>query len=56
MSSEKGIATAAKKEKRIAAEGLCQIKEVGNTAVIVEVNSDKILKKNLLKRNEKAIP
>ncbi len=37
---EKGIATAAKKEKRIAAEGLCQIKEVGNTAVIVEVNSE----------------
>lgn len=37
---EKGIATAAKKEKRIAAEGLCQIKEEGNTAVIVEVNSE----------------
>lgn len=37
---EKGIATAAKKEKRIAAEGLCQIKEDKNTAVIVEVNSE----------------
>ena len=37
---EKGIAKAAKKESRIAAEGLCQIKEEGNTAVIVEVNSE----------------
>lgn len=37
---EKGIAKAAKKESRIAAEGLCQIKEDGNTAVIVEVNSE----------------
>ena len=37
---EKGIAKAAKKESRIAAEGLCQIKEEGNTAVIIEVNSE----------------
>ena len=37
---EKGIAKAAKKESRIAAEGLCQIKEDGNTAVMVEVNSE----------------
>ena len=37
---EKGIAKAAKKESRIAAEGLCQIKTDGNTAVIVEVNSE----------------
>ena len=34
---EKGIAKAAKKESRIAAEGLCQIKVEGNTAVILEV-------------------
>lgn len=37
---EKGIAKAAKKESRIAAEGLCQIKAHGNTAVMVEVNSE----------------
>ena len=37
---EKGIAKAAKKESRIAAEGLCKIKADGNTAVIVEVNSE----------------
>ena len=37
---EKGIAKAAKKESRIAAEGLCQIKADGNTAVILEVNSE----------------
>lgn len=37
---EKGIAKAAKKESRIAAEGICQIKVSGNTAVIVEVNSE----------------
>ena len=37
---EKGIAKAAKKESRIAAEGLCQIKEDGNNAVMVEVNSE----------------
>ena len=34
---EKGIAKAAKKESRIAAEGLCQIKVEGNTAVILEI-------------------
>ena len=37
---EKGIAKAAKKEGRIAAEGLCQIKVDGNVAVMVEVNSE----------------
>jgi elongation factor Ts len=37
---EKGIAKAAKKESRIAAEGLCQIKVSGNTVVMVEVNSE----------------
>ena len=37
---EKGIAKAAKKESRIAADGTCQIKVEGNTAVIVEVNSE----------------
>ncbi len=37
---EKGIAKAAKKESRIAAEGLCQIKVDGNNAVILEVNSE----------------
>lgn len=37
---KKGIAKAAKKEGRIAADGLCQIKENGNTAVILEVNSE----------------
>ena len=37
---EKGIAKAAKKESRIAAEGLCQIKAEGNVAVMVEVNSE----------------
>ncbi len=37
---EKGIAKAAKKESRIAAEGVCQIKVAGNTAVMVEVNSE----------------
>lgn len=37
---EKGIAKAEKKASRIAAEGLCQIKEDGNTAVMIEVNSE----------------
>ncbi len=37
---EKGIAKAEKKESRIAAEGLCQIKVEGNDCVIVEVNSE----------------
>ena len=37
---EKGISKAAKKESRIAAEGLCQIKCDGNDAVILEVNSE----------------
>ena len=37
---EKGIAKAAKKESRIAAEGLCQIKIDGNKAVMLEVNSE----------------
>ena len=37
---EKGIAKAAKKESRIAAEGLCQIVVDGDNAVIIEVNSE----------------
>jgi len=37
---EKGIAKAAKKEARIAAEGLTEIVVNGNKAVIVEVNSE----------------
>ena len=37
---EKGIAKAAKKESRIAAEGLCQIMVDGNKAVMLEVNSE----------------
>ena len=37
---EKGISKAAKKEGRIAAEGLCQITVDGNNAVILEVNSE----------------
>ena len=37
---EKGIAKAAKKESRIAAEGLADIVVNGNTAVVVEVNSE----------------
>lgn len=37
---EKGIAKAAKKESRIAAEGLCVISTEGNTAVVLEVNSE----------------
>ena len=37
---EKGISKAAKKQTRIAAEGLANVKVDGNTAVIVEVNSE----------------
>lgn len=37
---KKGISQAAKKEGRIAAEGICAVKTKGNTAVIVEVNSE----------------
>ncbi len=37
---EKGISKAAKKADRIAAEGLAAVKEEGNTAVIVEINSE----------------
>ncbi len=37
---EKGISKAAKKEGRVAAEGICVIKENGNDAVILEVNSE----------------
>lgn len=37
---EKGISKAAKKESRIAAEGLCSIKTKENKAVILEVNSE----------------
>ncbi len=37
---EKGISKAAKKESRIAAEGICEIQVDGNVAVMVEVNSE----------------
>ena len=37
---EKGIAKSIKKESRIAAEGLANVYEDGNTAVIIEVNSE----------------
>ncbi len=37
---EKGIAKAAKKEARVAAEGLCNVAICGNKAVIYEVNSE----------------
>ena len=37
---EKGIAKAAKKESRIAAEGLANVYINGNKAVILEVNSE----------------
>lgn len=37
---EKGISKAAKKESRIAAEGLCEVAENGNVAAIVEVNCE----------------
>ncbi len=37
---EKGIAKAAKKASRIAAEGICSIKVAGNKAVILEVNTE----------------
>ncbi|MCR5308237.1 MAG: translation elongation factor Ts, partial [bacterium] len=37
---EKGIAKAAKKEARVAAEGLCNVAINGNKAVIYEVNSE----------------
>ena len=37
---EKGISKAAKKESRVAAEGLCKIEVKDNKAVILEVNSE----------------
>jgi elongation factor Ts len=37
---EKGIAKAAKKADRIAAEGLCSVLFKGNEAVIFELNSE----------------
>ena len=37
---EKGISKAAKKEGRIAAEGVCVVKTEGSNAVILEVNSE----------------
>lgn len=37
---EKGISKAAKKESRIAAEGLCKVEVKDNNAVILEVNSE----------------
>ncbi len=37
---EKGIAKAAKKQSRIAAEGLCSVVESGNHAILFELNSE----------------
>ena len=37
---EKGIAKAAKKSDRVAAEGLADVEVVGNTAAIVEINAE----------------
>ncbi|MBB5172047.1 translation elongation factor Ts [Texcoconibacillus texcoconensis] len=37
---EKGIAKAAKKQDRVAAEGLTYVQEEGNVAIIVEVNAE----------------
>lgn len=37
---EKGIAKAAKKADRIAAEGLCEVRVHGNTALLFELNSE----------------
>lgn len=37
---EKGISKAAKKADRVAAEGACLVKENGNTAAILELNSE----------------
>ena len=37
---EKGIAKAAKKESRIAAEGITEVLENGNEAIILEVNCE----------------
>ena len=42
---EKGIAKAAKKTDRIAAEGLADIFVNGNKAVVLEINSEVVLKK-----------
>lgn len=46
---EKGVAKAAKKADRIAAEGLTNIKVDGNTAVILEINSET----DFVSKNEK---
>ena len=40
MLRERGIAKAAKKSDRVAAEGLCSVAIEGNTAVIFELNSE----------------
>ena len=37
---EKGLATASKKESRIAAEGIVDVMTVGNTTAMIEVNSE----------------
>ena len=37
---EKGLAAAAKKQERIAADGLVSVLKVGNTTAIIEVNSE----------------
>ena len=46
---EKGIAKAAKKAGRIAAEGLCNVEIEGNEAVIFELNSET----DFVSKNEK---
>ena len=37
---EKGMATAAKKQSRIAADGVVDIMTIGNTTAMVEINSE----------------
>ena len=48
---EKGIASAAKKSGRIAAEGTTTVKTSGNTAVVVEINSET----DFVAKNEKFV-
>ena len=51
---EKGIAKSAKKESRIASEGLANIYVNGNDAVIIEVNSETdFVSNNLYKPSRK---
>ena len=48
---EKGIAKAAKKQSRIAAEGLCEVVVAGNQAYVYELNSET----DFVAKNEKFI-